>query len=75
MTNYKTLEAWKKSMVLAKEVYVLTQDFPKTEQYGLTGQIRRSAVSVPANTAANIKKRPFNFYIFQEGRYTNYKLT
>jgi four helix bundle protein len=38
-------------MTLTKQVYALTSDFPKTEQYGLTSQIRRSAVSIPSNIA------------------------
>ena len=38
-------------MDLVKEVYNATSDFPKTEVYGLTNQIRRSAVSIPSNIA------------------------
>jgi four helix bundle protein len=51
MTNYKTLEAWKKSMQLVKEIYLLAANFPKEETYGLTSQLKRAAVSVPANIA------------------------
>ncbi len=36
MTGYKKLEAWKKSMQLVKEIYVLTKSFPKEELYGLS---------------------------------------
>lgn len=49
--NHKDLEVWKESMLLAKEVYLLTKTFPKEELYGITSQIRRSAVSVPSNIA------------------------
>ncbi len=51
MTNFKTLEAWKKSMSLVKSIYLLTRNFPKEEIYGLTSQLKRAAVSVPANIA------------------------
>ena len=49
MKTHKDLEVWKLSMTLVKDVYHLTCNFPKTEIYGLTSQIRRAAVSVPAN--------------------------
>ena len=45
------LEAWKLSRKLATDVYKLTKNFPKEEIFGLTAQIRRSAVSIPSNIA------------------------
>ena len=51
ITSYKDLEVWKKGIVLVKNVYSLTNKFPSSELYGLTSQIRRSVVSVPANIA------------------------
>jgi four helix bundle protein len=48
---HKRLKIWKAGMELVPMVYRLTQGFPSHEQYGLTGQIRRSAVSIPANIA------------------------
>jgi four helix bundle protein len=48
---HKDLDVWKESMRLAKDVYALTTKFPKEEMYGLTSQIRRSAVSIPSNIA------------------------
>jgi four helix bundle protein len=51
MTNYKTLEVWKKSMQLVKDIYLLSKTFPKDELYGLTSQLRRAIVSVPSNIA------------------------
>lgn len=48
---HKRLKIWKAGMELVSMVYRLTQGFPSHEQYGLTGQIRRSAVSIPANIA------------------------
>ncbi|WP_078429767.1 four helix bundle protein [Alkalihalobacterium alkalinitrilicum] len=43
------LIVWQKSHQLVLNVYKITKDFPKDEQYGLTSQIRRAAVSVPSN--------------------------
>jgi four helix bundle protein len=48
---YKDLQAWRKSLELALEVYRTTQQFPKCELYGLTSQMRRAAVSIPSNIA------------------------
>ncbi len=49
--TYKDLIAWQRSMDLACEVYHLTASFPREETYGLTRQLRESAVSVPSNIA------------------------
>lgn len=48
---FEKLEVWKKSKELVKQVYKLTRSFPDEEKFGLTSQIRRSAVSVVANIA------------------------
>ena len=45
------MELWKESMTLALMVYKLTENFPKTELYGLVSQIRRCSVSIPSNIA------------------------
>jgi four helix bundle protein len=55
--NYKDLLVWKKSMALVKDIYKISQSFPKEETYGLTSQIRRSAVSVPSNIAEGKGRR------------------
>ncbi|MBX2964921.1 MAG: four helix bundle protein [Cyclobacteriaceae bacterium] len=51
MHNLKELKIWHKAIDLTTEVYRLSANFPKEEKYGLTSQIRRSAVSVPSNIA------------------------
>ena len=51
MRDFRELKVWEKSHRLALAVYKTTCNFPKGELYGLTGQIRRSCVSVPANIA------------------------
>lgn len=51
MNNFRDLNVWKKAVELATRVYEVTENFPKTEQYGLTNQIRRSVVSISSNIA------------------------
>ena len=51
VTTFKDLKAWQASIAIAKQVYFLTQSFPKHEIYGLSNQIQRAAVSIPSNIA------------------------
>ncbi len=51
------LEVWKKSHKFVLEIYILTKDFPKEEFYGLTSQIRRASISIPANIAEGYKRK------------------
>ena len=64
--NYRELEIWKDGIELTKMVYQLTKDFPKEEIYGLTDQIRRSAISIPANIAEGCGRdtdKDFNYFL------------
>ena len=47
--QFEKLIVWQKSMNLVSKIYALTKTFPREEIHGLTGQLRRAAVSVPAN--------------------------
>lgn len=49
--HYRDLIVWQKAIDLVVDVYKLTEKFPRHEQYGLTSQMRRSAVSIPSNIA------------------------
>jgi four helix bundle protein len=49
--NHRDLVVWQKAMSLVETVYHLTSAFPRQESYGLTAQMRRSAISVPSNIA------------------------
>ncbi|MDY3068429.1 MAG: four helix bundle protein [Parabacteroides sp.] len=51
MRNHKNLIVWQKSIKLVKRLYEVTNTFPKDEIYGITSQMRRSAVSIPSNIA------------------------
>lgn len=52
--EYKELDIWKKTRILANDVYTLTKKFPREEMFSLTNQIRRCVVSVPSNIAEGI---------------------
>lgn len=49
MRTHKDLDVWKVSLEFVTEIYKITNEFPKNELFGLTSQIRRAAVSIPAN--------------------------
>jgi four helix bundle protein len=49
--HYRNLQVWQIGMTLAREVYRITQGFPKQELFALTSQMRRAAVSIPSNIA------------------------
>lgn len=61
LVDFKQLEVWKKARALRREVYRLTQTFPKQEAYGLSLQMRRAAVSVTADLAEG-----YGRYSYQE---------
>ncbi len=67
MRDHRDLDVWKTAMDLVTEVYTRTKDFPKEEVYGLTAQLRRAAVSVPANIsegAARQTDKEFIHFLF-----------
>lgn len=51
MAGYRDLKVWQLGVDIALEVYRVTAEFPKSEVYGLTSQLRRAAVSIPSNIA------------------------
>ena len=63
--SFRDLIIWQKGITLVKDVYKETQDFPKEELYGLTNQIRRSAISIPSNISeGHIRKHRAEFRQF-----------
>jgi len=68
---HKRLKAWQFAMDIAVEVYKASERFPTEERFGLTSQMRRSAVSVPSNVAEgagrNTKKEFINFLQIAQG--------
>jgi four helix bundle protein len=57
MKPHKNLNSWIKSFEFVKEIYLVTNNFPPEEKFGLTSQIRRAAVSVPVNIAEGAARK------------------
>jgi len=55
--DFRNLDVWQVAHSLARDIYRVTKDFPRVEAYGLTSQMRRSAVSIPANLAEGTGRR------------------
>lgn len=61
--SYRDLRVWQESMALVEAVYRLTKAYPKDEAYGLTAQMRRASVSIPANIAEGYGRENTGSYI------------
>ena len=60
VNNFKDLKIWKIAIQLVKKVYKVSSKFPKEELYGLTSQMRRSAISIPSNVAEGFRRQHNN---------------
>ncbi|MDI6890374.1 MAG: four helix bundle protein [Thermodesulfovibrionales bacterium] len=69
--KFEDLEVWKKAHELVLNIYNITKDYPSEEKFGLVSQMRRAAISIPANIAEGFKKRGIkdktNFYNIAQG--------
>jgi four helix bundle protein len=63
--NYTDLIAWQKAMTLVEDVYRASAGMPDEERYGLTAQMRRSAVSIPSNIAEGEGRRTGGEFVNQ----------
>lgn len=61
--GYRDLQVWQKAMDLVDVIYALTKAFPQDERFGLTSQLRRSAVSIPSNIAEGSSRRTTKEYM------------
>ena len=55
--SFEKLEVWTDAKQLVKQIYKLTDSFPKAEQFGITNQVRRAAVSVVSNIAEGSSRK------------------
>jgi len=65
--SYKDLNIWKRSIGVVEDIYKITKNFPKEEIYGLTSQLRSSAVSIPSNIAegfARFHNKEYRQFLF-----------
>jgi four helix bundle protein len=71
ISTFQQLGVWQEAHKLVLRVYEATKDFPREEQFGLVAQMRRAAVSIPANIAEGFKRRgirdKIRFYNISEG--------
>jgi len=69
--SFEEMPVWQKAMDLAIKIFNLTEKLPRKEDYGLTSQIRRSALSVPGNIAEGFGRKhtkdKLNFYFNSRG--------
>ncbi|MEW6197268.1 MAG: four helix bundle protein [Planctomycetota bacterium] len=63
ISDYCNLVVWRKAVDLAKAIHKLTNELPRTEQFGLAAQLRRAAVSVPSNIAEGNARQSRRDYI------------
>jgi four helix bundle protein len=61
--SYRDLKVWQDAMILVENCYRFSQEFPREEMYGLTSQIRRAAVSIPANVAEGYGRNSSGSYV------------
>ena len=57
--SFTDLNAWKQAHILVLEIYKITRNFPKEEQFGLTNQIRRAVVSITSNIAEGFSRNSY----------------
>ena len=64
MKSFRDLRVWQKAMDLVERVYLVTQNFPREEVYGLQSQIRRAVISVQSNLAEGNTREHIKEYLY-----------
>jgi four helix bundle protein len=63
LSSYKDLIVWQKSIELVRRLYILCNQLPRSEQYGLISQMQRSSVSIPSNIAEGYERKSTTEYL------------
>jgi|SRR5210317_178606 four helix bundle protein len=63
LKNFKELKVWEKAYQLCLDLYKATAEFPNEEKYGLSSQMRRSAISIPSNIAEGYGRKTIPDYV------------
>ena len=61
--SFRELKVWQKAMAFVEDLYRSTAQFPRSEQFGLTAQLRRAGVSIPSNIGEGKRRRRDGIYI------------
>ena len=61
--THKDLNVWKEAIRLAKQIYLITRKLPDDEKYGMSSQLKRSAISIPSNIAEGAGRNSIKEYI------------
>jgi len=64
MHDYRKLIVWEKAIDFTTKIYKTTETFPRKEEFGLTSQIRRAAVSVPSNIAEGVGRESNKAFLY-----------
>jgi four helix bundle protein len=54
--SFRDLDIWKKGIKIVRDIYEITENFPKQEMYGLSNQMRRAAISIPSNVSEGFRR-------------------
>jgi four helix bundle protein len=63
-TSFRQLDVWQEAMTLVEEIYVVSSQFPPSERFGLTAQLRRATVSIPSNIGEGARRKRRRAFLY-----------